>query len=235
MTSPLVFSTEINIFGIGESTIQENIENRSFPKSIAVSYLPETGGVKLILTGDAPKKELQTYSRKIQKLFKNNVYSTGEVSLEQALGKILKQKKVQLSVAESCTGGLLSSRIVNVPGASAYFFGGVIVYSNKAKTKLLNVSADLLKKYGAVSLPAAKAMAQGAAKRFSCKCGIGVTGVAGPTGGTPQKPVGYVCVASCCGKKIVAESFQFDGDRSFIRNRSVATALFQMFALLKMK
>ena len=228
-------SIGINIFGIGESTIQEKIENHSFPKSIAVSYLPETGGVKLILTGDVPKKELQSYSRKIQKLFKDNVFSTGEVTLEQALCKILKQKRVQLAVAESCTGGLLGSRIVNASGASSYFPGGVIAYSNKVKTDVLGVSTALLKKYGAVSIPVAKAMAQGVAKKFSCECGIGITGVAGPTGGTRQKPIGYVCIASCCGKKISAKSFQFYGDRSFIRNSSVATALFQMLSLFKKK
>ncbi|MEE9165513.1 MAG: CinA family nicotinamide mononucleotide deamidase-related protein [Nitrospinota bacterium] len=226
-------SVGINIFGIGESTIQEKLEKFQFSKDIKISYLPETGGVKLILTGDVPKKKLQVYSRKIQRLFKNNVFSTGKVTLEEALGKILKQKKVQLAIAESCTGGLLGSRVVSVSGASSYFAGGIIAYSNKVKTKLLGVSSALLKKYGAVSLPVAKAMAQGAAKEFSCECGIGITGVAGPTGSTRQKPIGYVCIASCCREKIITESFQFYGDRSFIRNRAAATALFQMFSLLK--
>lgn len=226
-------SIGINIFGIGESTIQEKLEKFSFSKDIKIFYLPETGGVKLILTGDVSKKKLQVYSRKIQKLFKNNVFSTGKVTLEEALGKILKQKKVQLAIAESCTGGLLGSRIVSVSGASSYFAGGIIAYSNKVKTRLLGVSSALLKKYGAVSLPVAKAMAQGAAKNFSCECGIGITGVAGPTGGTRQKPMGYVCIASCCKEKMITESFQFYGDRSFIRNRAAATALFQMLSLLK--
>ena len=226
-------SIGINIFGIGESTIQEKLEKFLFSKDIKISYLPETGGVKLILTGDVPKKKLQVYSRKIQRLFKNNVFSTGQVTLEEALGKIFKQKKVQLAIAESCTGGSLGSRVVNVSGASSYFAGGVIAYSNKVKTKLLGVSSAQIKKYGAVSLPVAKAMAQGVAKEFSCECGIGITGVAGPTGGTRQKPIGYVCIASCCREKIITEPFQFYGDRSFIRNRAASTALFQMLSLLK--
>ena len=228
-------SVEINIFGIGESIIEEKIEKCSFPEDIAISYLPDTGSVKLILTGDIPQKALQMYSRKIQKLFKNNVYSTGEVTLDQALGKILKQKKLQLAVAESCTGGLLSSRIVNASGASSYFEGGIIAYSNEVKINVLDVSPALLKKYGAVSLPVATAMAQGVAKRFSCECGIGITGVAGPAGGSRKKPVGFVCVASCCGEKNIAEAFQFYGDRSFIRARAVTTALYQMLRLLKKK
>ncbi len=226
-------SVEINIFGIGESTIQEKLEEFPFPRDIKISYSPETGGVKLILAGDVPKKKLQAYLRKIQRLFKNNVFSTGKVTLEEALGKILKQKKVQLAIAESCTGGLLSSRVVSVSGASSYFSGGGIAYSNEVKTNLLGVSSALLTQPSTVSLPVATAMAQGAAKEFSCECGIGITGVAGPTGGTRQKPVGYVCIASCCREKIITESFQFYGDRSFIRNRAAATALFQMLSLLK--
>jgi nicotinamide-nucleotide amidase len=168
-------------------------------------------------------------------LFKDNVFSTGKVTLEEALGKILKQKKVQLAMAESCTGGLVGSYITNIPGASSYFVGGIVAYSNEAKTKLLGVPPALIKKYGAASLPVAEAMTHGVVKKFSCECGIAITGVAGPTGGTRQKPVGYVCIASCCGKKTMAESFQFYGDRSFIRNRSAATALFQMLSLLKKK
>ncbi len=226
-------STEINIFGIGESTIQEKLEKFALSKDIKISYLSETGGVKLVLTGDVPKKKLLVYSRKIQRLFKENIFSTGKVTLEETLGKILKLKEVQLAIAESCTGGLIGSRVVNASGASSYFAGGVIAYSNKVKTKFLGVSSVLLKKYGAASLPVAIAMAQGVAKKFSCECGIGITGVAGPTGVTRQKPIGYVCIASCCREKTITESFQFYGDRSFIRNRATATALFQMLSLLK--
>lgn len=227
-------SSEINIFGIGESTIENALENLSPPAGIAVSYLPEMGCVKLALSGNVPEQKLKSYSRRITNLFKENVYSKGDVTLEQALGKILKQKKFQLAVAESCTGGLLASNIVGIAGASSYFAGGVIAYSNKIKTNVLGVPVTLIKKYGAVSIPVAKAMAAGVAKKISCHCGIGITGVAGPTGGTRKKPVGNVCIASCCGKKNQAESFQFYGDRSFIRQRAVTTALFQMLSLLKM-
>lgn len=224
---------EINIFGIGEAKIREKLEKLIYPSKMAISYLPNLGSVKLVLTGDIPKLKLQSCSRKIQNLFKDNVYSRGNITLEEALGKILKQKKYKLAVAESCTGGLLAGHIVNTAGASFYFSGGIIAYSNKIKVDLLGVSEALLKKYGAVSIPVAKAMAAGARGKFSCKCSIAITGVAGPIGGTPQKPVGYVCIASYCGEKFKAESFQFNGDRSFIRQCAVATALFQMLTLLK--
>lgn len=223
---------EINIFGIGESAIEEKLE-QSLPTSLKIAFLPDAGCVKLILSGNVSDKNLRLYSGKIEKRFKENVFSRGEVSLEEALSKILKRKKLQLSVAESCTGGMLGSRIVSLSGASSFFAGGVITYSNESKTKLIGVSHALIKKHGAVSIPVAKAMARGAAKKFVSHCSIAITGVAGPKGGTKEKPVGLVCIASCCNEDIVAESFNFYGDRSFIRQRAVQTALFQMLSLLK--
>jgi nicotinamide-nucleotide amidase len=191
------------------------------------------GRVKLVLSGNVEKSTLLSCSRKIQRLFSNNVFSRGSIPLEEALGKILKQKQNQIAVAESCTGGLLASQMVNVKGASEYFLGGVIAYSNQAKVKFLGLSKRLLDKHGAVSIPAAQAMAEGAAKKFSCQCGIGITGVAGPSGGTKEKPVGHVCIASYFKDKVKSGSFQFYGDRSMIRQQAVSNALFQMFSLLK--
>ena len=226
---------EINIFGIGESKIQEALEGFSLPPEIEISYLPHMGNVKLVLSGNVEKPMLLSCSRKIQRLFSDNVFSRGSISLEEALGRILKQKKHQLAVAESCTGGLLASQMVNVAGASAYFLGGVIAYSNQAKVKFLGLSKGLLEKHGAVSIPVAEAMAAGAAKKFSCHCGIAITGVAGPSGGTKEKPPGHVCIASYSGKTMKSAAFQFYGDRFMIRQQAVSNALFQMFSLLKNK
>ena len=128
---------------------------------------------------------------------------------------------------------MLGSYIVNSAGSSSYFAGGVIAYSNKVKINILGVPPSLLKKHGAVSLPVAKAMATGVAKKLASNCGIGITGVAGPKGGTSQKPVGCVAIATCYGKKNTARLYRLYGDRSFIRQRAVATALFQMLSLLK--
>ncbi len=226
---------EINICGIGESKIQEALEGFSLPPEMEISYLPHMGNVKLVLSGNVEKSMLLSCSRKIQRLFNDNVFSRGSISLEEALGRILKQKKYQLAVAESCTGGLLASQMVNVAGASAYFLGGVIAYSNQAKIKFLGLSERLLEKHGAVSIPVAQAMAAGAAQNFSCQCGIAITGVAGPSGGTKEKPPGHVCIASYSGKAKKSAAFQFYGDRSMIRQQAVSNALFQMFSLLKNK
>lgn len=226
-------SCEINFLGIGESRIRESLEELSFPPELEISYLPGMGRLKLVLSGNVPGHMLPSYARSIQNLFKGHVYSMGDVTLEQALGKILKKNNSHLAVAESCTGGLLASRIVSVSGSSSYFSGGVIAYSNKVKTDHLGVSPSMLKEYGAVSIPVALAMATGAAKKFDCECGIGITGVAGPSGGTIKKPVGYVCIASCSKKKIRTDSFQFYGDRNMIREQAATNALFQLLSSLK--
>jgi nicotinamide-nucleotide amidase len=217
---------EINVFGVGESRIQEVLEDFAPPNSITLAFLPSLGSVKLRLSSRGSAHKLKAYSGKIQRLFKNNVYSTGDVSLEQALANLLRKKKDYLAVAESCTGGLLGGRIVNLAGASNVFAGGVIAYSNRAKTKLLGVPAQLVKKHGAVSIPVAEAMALGAARKFSCRCGVGITGVAGPAGGTSKKPVGFVCIACRCGSKVITRSHRFYGGRQMIRERAVRTGNF---------
>ncbi|MFH1759501.1 MAG: competence/damage-inducible protein A [bacterium] len=224
---------EINIFGIGESRVQQILKDFIIPKGITLAFLPSLGSVKLRLTGNMTKEKLKAISGIIKRKFRNNVYSTGDVSLELALGKVLKKAKYSIAVAESCTGGLLGSTIVSVPGSSGYFSGGFITYSNRAKVKLLGVSQALIKKHGAVSIQVAEKMALGAAKRLSSECGIGITGVAGPSGGTREKPVGTVCIACCCKNKIVSKLFRFYGNRDMVRERSVRTALFQILSLFK--
>ena len=134
-------------------------------------------------------------------------------------------RKQTLAVAESCTGGLIAHRITNVPGSSRYFLGGIVAYSNEAKVRFLGVSADDIAAYGAVSEPVARQMAEGAKARFGADVGVGVTGVAGPDGGTPEKPVGLVYVACACriGTRVVRS--EFTGSREEIKRKSAETAL----------
>jgi len=145
--------------------------------------------------------------------------------IEKQIGKALLRKGWMLATAESCTGGLLSHRITDIPGSSRYFAGGVTVYSNRAKTGLLEVKASLLKSRGAVSPEAALALARGVRRKFRAGAGIGITGIAGPGGGTPQKPVGLVFEAVVTPEEERVETFHFSGTRLQVKKQAVRAAL----------
>src|SRR2546428_957310 len=139
---------------------------------------------------EAAQQRVDQLVEKIEEELDDFVFSDNGDSLEQIVGYYLQMRNATLAVAESCTGGLLAERITSVSGSSRYFLGGAVVYSNKLKTKFAAVPADLIKTYGAVSAEVAKAMAEGIRERCGSTLGVGITGVAGPTGGTPDKPVG---------------------------------------------
>jgi len=141
------------------------------------------------------------------------------------VGMYLMMRQKTLAVAESCTGGLLSERLTRVPGSSNYFVGGAVCYSNKLKTKLVGVPAELMEQNGAVSKPVAQALAEGIRKRAGASIGIGITGVAGPGGGTPEKPVGLVFVALADERGTEIREFRFPGDRERVRLWSAQMAL----------
>ena len=145
--------------------------------------------------------------------------------LEVALGEALREKKATIALAESCTGGLISHRITNVPGSSAYFERGIVAYSNQAKVDHLGVSEKILNDYGAVSSETAMAMASGIRKAANATFGLAVTGIAGPGGGTTEKPVGlvYIAIASPDGTEV--SSFRFSGDRAGIKVKTAEAAL----------
>lgn len=142
------------------------------------------------------------------------VYGRDEERLEEVVGRLLKERKLTLAVAESCTGGLVGHRLTEVPGSSAYFERGVVVYSNEAKQALLGVPAELLAAHGAVSGPVVEAMARGVRERAGTDLGLGVTGIAGPEGGSPAKPVGTVFIALASPGGVQVRRFSFGGDRS---------------------
>ena len=143
----------------------------------------------------------------------------------ERLLEIAVTRKVTVSVAESCTGGLLGGRITSVSGSSDYFLGGVIAYSDRAKNKLLGVSMKTLETFGAVSEQCASEMAIGARRLLGSELAIAITGIAGPLGGTPGKPVGTVYIATALGNEAAIKRFQFSGDRESIRAQSVEAAL----------
>lgn len=148
----------------------------------------------------------------------SDVFSTDGRSMEQIVGELLTQQRMTIAIAESCTGGLLMSRLTDVPGSSAYLNGGVVAYSNDVKVALANVPPGLIEAHGAVSEPVAAALADGIRARANATIGVGVTGIAGPGGGTPAKPVGTVCIAVVAGDGLAkVRSFSFPGARTQIK------------------
>ncbi|MCJ2533187.1 MAG: nicotinamide-nucleotide amidohydrolase family protein, partial [Candidatus Thermoplasmatota archaeon] len=145
--------------------------------------------------------------------------------LASDVGKILEQRSLTLAVAESCTGGRLGDAITDVPGSSAYFLGGVISYSNEAKFSLLGVDRSTLESMGAVSEKVALMMADGVRKRLGASIGVGITGISGPTGSTPDKPVGLVCIAVSSSERSFSSRSVFSGSRSDVKAQAVLKAL----------
>jgi PncC family amidohydrolase len=146
-------------------------------------------------------------------------------TLENAVLKSLTSRKATVSTAESCSGGLIAHRITNVSGSSAYFLGGIISYSNDAKESLLGVPRDILMAHGAVSEPVARAMAEGARRAFGSDYAVSTTGIAGPTGGTAEKPVGLVFIAVAGPGGTVVTKHRFDGPRELVKENTADTAL----------
>lgn len=150
---------------------------------------------------------------------------TGAVPLERVVGKLLAEKNASLAVAESCTGGMLGQAITSVSGSSGYFLGGIIAYSNEAKIRQLGVTRSVLERHGAVSAETARQMAAGARRRFGADFGVSTTGIAGPKGGTRNKPVGLVFVGIAGPRACIATKFDFSGDRRRNRRSAVRAAL----------
>jgi len=155
------------------------------------------------------------------------------MGIEARIREKFVKKGVTLAVAESCTGGLIGSRLTDVPGCSDYFTGGIVSYANSAKVKLLGVPAALVREYGAVSEPVARKMAQGVRRRFAAGVGIAVTGIAGPGGGTREKPVGLVYMAVASGKRVTSAKRLFSGSRVQIKKQSADAVLRMALAFIR--
>ena len=217
--------------GIPESEADERLRDLIGPSSSAtVTILAGEGGVELLIVGSpgdprAAAADVARLEAEIRRRLGSAIVGDGETTLASAVGALLCERKGSLAVAESCTGGLLGARITDVPGASEWFLGGFLVYSDALKRELLGISDDLLRRHGAVSEPAGAAMAEGARARTGATHALGITGIAGPTGGTDAKPVGlvYVSLAAPGGTRV--KEVRLKGDRATVRARSVAIAL----------
>jgi nicotinamide-nucleotide amidase len=221
----------LRIAGMGESAVEEIVAPVYEKwKDDPVTILASPGEVQLHLkTTDKPEeaeRRLSAIEADFRSALGSRIFGSDDEDLPTAVGKLLKEKGQTLALAESCTGGMIGSLLTDVPGSSDYFLGGVVSYANSAKEGLLGVSPETLSHHGAVSLEVAAEMARGARDRFGASIGAAVTGIAGPDGGTLDKPVGTVCLAvSGPGDRAVAKKRMFPGDRSVVRRAAALHCL----------
>jgi nicotinamide-nucleotide amidase len=227
---PVIHHKVISTVGVGESMLAEKIApwEKSLPPHVKLAYLPSLGEVRLRLTSSGAsleklKAETDQLTQELLPYADNYIFSYNEEPLEVVIGNTLKQKRLTISVAESCTGGYLSHLITSVPGSSDYFLGSMIPYAYEIKMSQLGVKPETLEKYGAVSEPTISEMANVVRARFHTDIGVATSGIAGPGGATPEKPVGMVWIAYSDKHQTVTKKLQLSKDRMInIRMASVA-------------
>lgn len=226
------YSETVKIVGPGESSVETQIlDMLDTQDNPTIAPYAKTGEVHLRVTARAKdEKEAREKTapvvEELYRRFGNAVYTTdADETLEMALTKLLIKKKYTMTTAESCTGGMIAARMVNAPGVSAVLKSGFITYANEAKEELLGVSHDTLEKYGAVSRETAEEMAEGAAKAAHTDAAVAVTGIAGPDGGTKEKPVGLVYIGVNVRGNVEVREYHFSGSRQKIRESVTAAAL----------
>ena len=223
-------SAVVRTVGAGESVLAENIEKLLTPEEVELlSYYPKAGTVDVVisaLAADSGVEPVESAFRKIREAVAKDTYSTDDSSLEEVVSRQLKRKCKKLAVAESCTGGLLAKRITDLPGSSAVFESGVVAYSYESKSSFLGVRQETIMSEGAVSEPVCRRMAEGMLAQSGADYAISITGIAGPTGGSEDKPVGTVYIGLAIrDNDTYVERFTFGGDREIIRERTVTKAL----------
>ena len=238
ITRPFIVHRTLLTCGIGESMLAELLHEfeRSLPAPISLAYLPNYGMVKLRLTGksESPsglKEQVDDLAQQLAVLTADYLVTDQDLSMEAVIGQLLHNKNWTVATAESCTGGLIAHQLSSVPGASAYFKGSVVCYDNDMKEDLLGVQKKTLQEHGAVSEQTVTEMVLGVRKRTNANVAVAVSGIMGPSGGTPDKPVGTVCVAVSNGDKTMATTLRLGFDRA--RNTQ-QTALFALNLLRKL-
>lgn len=207
------------VCGIGESDVIERLLAMRFdPRPFELAYCAAPGQLEVRLTGSSEHaSELSARAQQLSEILRPDLYSERRENLADVVARLLTAQGATVAVAESCTGGLIMHRLTSVPGSSRWFRGGVVAYANEIKTRWLDVPEGMLRKHGAVSEQVACAMAETTRRRFEVEFGLATTGIAGPTGGTPEKPVGLVCWALADGRGTLARSRRFAGDRELVR------------------
>ncbi|MBD3749372.1 MAG: competence/damage-inducible protein A [Sphingobacteriales bacterium] len=237
---PAIYHQTILTAGVGESFLAEQIKDieDALPPTIKLAYLPKLGSVRLRLSTvehatDALKAEVQKYTDLIIDRIPDCWVAKEDIPIEKVILNLMEEKHLTLSVAESCTGGYISQLITQHPGCSAVFAGGGIVYSYEMKSRLLGVNPETLATFGAVSEETIMEMISGALKNFETDYAIAVSGIAGPDGGTAEKPVGTVWIAVANQHQTIAKKFSFGNKRQQNIERSAMAALNLLFRLLK--
>lgn len=226
-----LFTRDLRITGLGESDVEQRVSPlyALYPDT-ETTILAAPTGTQLhprIWSDDAGKAEkiLDEIVGRMELALGEHLFSTRGETLEDVVANVLNENHATIAVAESCTGGMLAERLTNVPGSSSYFLGGVVCYSNELKSALVGVSPELIESKGAVSSEVALALADGIRKRTGATVGIGVTGIAGPGGGSPEKPVGLVHIGIADERGPRERAFRFPGDRERIRQYATQAAL----------
>ena len=228
--------------GVPESMLAMKLEEweDALPENVKLAYLPNSMSVRLRLSAIGNDKTVleqivEKEIQKLQKLIPKDIYGYDNETMAEVIGRLLKGQNKKLAIAESCTGGYISHQITSVSGCSEYYQGSVTTYSNEAKQNLLGVKAETLVKFGAVSEEVAREMAEGAKKVLNADYSVATTGIAGPTGGTEEKPVGTVWIAVSAPNKTIAKKFVFGNnrERNIIRSGQTALQLLRRVILME--
>ncbi len=236
--TPFIYHKTLLTQGIGESFLAAQIESweNSLPAGIKLAYLPQPGIVRLRLTGEGAnegilRRQVDAEILKLQALIPDYFFGYDNETLEMIVGRLLKEKQATLATAESCTGGAIAQMITSVPGSSAYYKGSVVAYANSIKEHVLGVRAESIEKYGAVSKQVVTEMAISLQSRFDADYAIATSGIAGPDGGSPEKPVGTTWIAIAAPDEVFASHFLF-GDS---RDRNIRRTALQALSMLRRK
>jgi nicotinamide-nucleotide amidase len=230
-TPTVVASLTLRTMGIGESALADLLGRLAKgPPGLPLAYLPSVEGTDLRLTtrdssSDVARERLAAGASQLRAVLGQYIYGEDKADLAAVVLDLLRERKLKIAVAESCTGGMLGARLTAIAGSSDVVLGGVIAYANEVKESKLGVRPDTLGEFGAVSEEAAREMAAGVCERFGAGVGVAITGIAGPGGGTPEKPVGTVCIAVAVSGAVRSAKVQMIGDRDEIRRRSAQAAL----------
>lgn len=222
-TDDALYTRRIKTIGIPEAVLMDEHKDLLYSNlQITIATMASyERGVEVRLTGSVVlKEEIDRIAEQLINLLGESVYAIDDDSIEDVVYKLLKENNLTISFAESCTGGLLSARFVDIPGVSSVYKGGVVAYSNESKVNILRVPKEIIDKHGAVSEECVSYMAKNARELFDSDFSVSISGIAGPDGGTPQKPVGTVCFAFATSKGVKAFTYNLRGDREMIRKRS---------------
>lgn len=227
----VILSRTLHTFGLGESTVGEKLghlmdrrRNPSVGTTVAGGIVSLRLNARFPTLAEAREKLAQTESA-CREVLGELIYGADGQSLPQAIAPLLHDARRTIATAESCTGGLLAGMLTDVPGASGYFQQGWVTYSNSAKQDMLRVSAETLRQHGAVSEPVVREMAEGARQLSGADFGLSISGIAGPAGGTPDKPVGTICFGFAHADGVLTRTIIHSGDRAAVRDRACKTAL----------